>query len=42
MKKNLSLIVLCGSLFLAALVFAFMALPAIALGGLNSSFYDLL
>ena len=42
MKKNLNLIVLCGSLFLAVLVFAFMALPAIALGGLNSSYYDCL
>ena len=42
MKKNLNLIVLLGSLFFAALVFAFMALPAIALGGLDSSFYNIL
>ena len=43
MKKNLNLIVLCGSLFLAVLVFAFMALPGITLFGENAgSVYDCL
>ena len=46
MKKNLNLIVLCGSLFLAVLVFAFMALPALSanliIATAKPSFYDLL
>ncbi len=46
MKKNLNLIVLCASLFLAALVFAFMALPAVTanviIGTAKASIYDLL
>lgn len=46
MKKFLNLIVLGGSLFLAALVFAFMALPALSanliIATAKPSFYDLL
>ena len=46
MKKNLNLIILCGSLFLAVLIFAFMALPAlnvnVIIGTAKPSFYDLL
>lgn len=46
MKKNLSLIVLCASLFLAALIFAFMAIPAVTanlvIATAKASIYDLL
>lgn len=46
MKKNLNLIVLLGSLFFAALVFAFMALPAVKgnliIATAKFSFYDIL
>ena len=46
MKKNLNLIILCGSLFLAVLVFVFMAIPAVTanviIGTAKASMYDLL